>query len=354
MSQENKIEIGSLTLEELQVQLERFGQPKYRAKQVFDWLHCKLIDDFSQMSNLSLSFRAVLSQNFYINSTKIKKTLVSLVDNTVKYLYVLPDGHLIESVLMEYRHGNSICISTQVGCKMGCSFCASADLGFTRNLTPYEMLSQIYAAQKQSGRKINHVVLMGIGEPLDNFENVLKFLRLISCAEGCNISMRSISLSTCGLVGRIKELQELKLGVTLSVSLHAPFDEMRSSMMPVNRKWNIAELVACCGEYAVVTGRRISYEYAFIKDVNDSDECAFELVKLLGGQLCHVNIIPVNPVEKKQYTASSRARMDRFKTILEQHKITATVRRTLGADINAACGQLRRSEINMEKEGHRK
>ncbi len=347
-----KRDILSWTLFELEAFLVKSGYPKFRAKQIFHWLHVEKTEDFSKMTNLSAQFQSWLEEIFYITSLKIKKRLVSGLDNTVKYLYQLSDGEFIESVLMRYHYGNSLCISTQVGCKMGCRFCASTIAGFVRNLTPSEILQQVYTAERDTGEKISNIVLMGIGEPLDNFENVMRFLELLSAPEGHNMSLRHVTLSTCGLVDKIGELAGRKLGLTLSISLHAPNDEIRSASMPVNQRWPMEKLLKTCDDYAKKTGRRVSFEYALIKGVNDKEEHALELARRLKGMLCHVNLIPVNEVEerKAQYRASGQQSIARFQEILMNHGINTTVRRTLGADINAACGQLRREAV---KEGGR-
>lgn len=272
------------------------------------------------------------------------------MDNTVKYLYGLSDGAYVECVLMRYRYGNSLCISTQVGCKMGCRFCASAIAGFVRNLEPSEILGQVYAAERDTGEKISNIVLMGIGEPLDNFDNVMRFLELLSAPEGYQMSLRHVTLSTCGLVDRIRALAEKKLGLTLSVSLHAPNNEIRSASMPVNSRWPMEELLSACKDYADQTGRRVSFEYALVKGVNDKEEHALELAGRLKGMLCHVNLIPINEVEERRdvYRSSEQKNIARFQEILMGKGINTTVRRTLGADINAACGQLRRETAKEE------
>lgn len=334
----NKIDILSLSFEELQEQIAEIGEQKFRAKQIYDWLHNKKVTNFSEMTNLSAQLREKLEKFFWLNSLKIKKRLVSDIDNTVKYLYGLYDGENVESVLMEYKHGNSICISTQVGCKMGCKFCASTKAGFVRNLEPSEMLLQIYESERDSGKKINHIVLMGIGEPLDNYDNVIKFLQLISSKE--DMSLRHVSLSTCGLVDRIYDLAKLKLGVTLSISLHAPTDMLRSEIMPINNKYDISELMKACKAYFKETGRRISYEFSLIDGVNDNKETADALIRLLKGQNCHVNLIPVNEIKEGIFKRSNS--VEKFRQMLCDGGLNATVRRTLGADISAACGQLRR------------
>lgn len=293
------------------------------------------------MTNISLELRTKLSDRFYINRLNIVKRLESCVDNTIKYLYELEDGNHVESVFMEYKHGNSICISTQVGCKMGCKFCASTIAGFRRNLAPSEMLMQIYAAENDSGRHADSLVLMGIGEPLDNYSNVIKFLELLSAPKGRNMSLRHVSLSTCGIVPKIYELAKLRTGLTLSVSLHAADDISRSSIMPVNNTWNIEQLICACRDYIRDTGRRISFEYAVIDGVNDSDRDAAKLAELLRGMNCHINLIPVNKIKERDYTADRRG-VAAFAGKLEKMGMNVTVRRTLGSDIDAACGQLRR------------
>ena len=333
-----KTDILSLTKEELEEKILAIGEKKFRAKQIYEWLHTYKVEEFSKMTNLSAQLREKLDDIFWINSLKIQKRLVSNIDNTVKYLYGLSDGEKVETVVMEYKHGNSICISTQVGCKMQCKFCASTKAGFVRNLLPGEMLQQIYTSERDSGRRINHVVLMGIGEPLDNYDNVVKFLRILSEKE--DMSLRHVSVSTCGLVNRIYELADLKLGITLSVSLHAPTNKLRSSVMPVNDRYSIEELMKACRYYFDTTGRRISYEFALIDGVNDNKESADALIKLLRGQNCHVNLIPVNEIKEGIFRRSES--VEKFKQMLIDGGLNATVRRTLGADISAACGQLRR------------
>ena len=339
------IDLKSMTIEELSRFLAEMGEPKFRAKQVFCWLHQKGVLSFDEMSNLPVSLREKLRENCYITSFSIVRKLSSQLDGTVKYLFELPDGEYVETVLMRYEHGNSLCISSQVGCRMGCEFCASTKAGFIRHLTPSEILEQVYAVSRDTGEKISNIVLMGIGEPLDNFENVMRFLELISHPEGLNLSHRHISLSTCGVVDRIYELADKNLQLTLSISLHATDDEIRSSIMPINRRWNIEELLKACRHYTDRTHRRISYEYSLIKGVNDSKEQALRLAKLLKGTLCHVNLIPVNYVEEAGFEKSSKEAVYAFQKTLNDKGINATVRRTLGADINAACGQLRRQEI---------
>ncbi|MBR5165937.1 MAG: 23S rRNA (adenine(2503)-C(2))-methyltransferase RlmN [Ruminococcus sp.] len=344
-----KSDILSLELPELEALLEAQGEKKFRAKQVYRWLHVKRIFDFDKMTDLSVQLRAHLKEYFCINGLFVQKRLESSIDNTVKYLYRLSDGNYVETVLMEYNYGHSICVSTQVGCKMGCRFCASAIAGFVRSLEPSEILMQIYETEKNSGVKVSGVVLMGIGEPLDNYDNVVKFLRILSDGNGNDFSLRHVSLSTCGLVPRIYDLAELKLQLTLCISLHAADDESRSEIMPVNRAYNIQELLKACRHYIDRTGRRITFEYAVISGVNSSDRDADRLSDLLRGINCHVNLIPVNRVKERDYHTASSAVAD-FAKRLGKRGINATVRRTLGSDIEAACGQLRRDAAKREAE----
>ena len=333
-----------MSLAELKEEFASAGEKSYTASQVYSWLHKHQVSSFDEMTNIKKELRENLKKIYYISDCTIEKKLVSVYDETVKYLFKLNDGELIESVVMKYKYGRTICVSSQVGCKMGCSFCASGIAGFVRNLLPGEILSQVYTAQKDLGIKISHIVMMGVGEPLDNFDNVMRFLELISDENGQNIGMRNISLSTCGVVSGIYKLMEKKLQLTLSVSLHAPNDEIRSRTMPVNSRWNIETLLKACRDYTAATNRRISFEYAMISSVNDSDDCARQLAKRLKGMLCHVNLIPVNSVKERDYRKSSGERIAAFIKILEKSGINVTVRRTLGSDINASCGQLRRGE----------
>lgn len=336
-----KIDILSLTFNELCDYIIGMGEKKFRAQQIFEWLHKKRVSDFDDMLNLSLTFRERLKETFAIKSINIVRKLESSVDSTVKYLFELPDGNHIETVLMSYNHGDSLCVSTQVGCKMGCKFCASTIAGYKRNLSPSEILLQLYTAEKESGRHVSSIVLMGIGEPLDNYDNVMSFLEILSCPQGTNLSLRHVSLSTCGLVDRINELAKLKLGITLSISLHASNNLKRSEIMPINDRYDINALISACRNYFNTTGRRISFEYALISGHNDDKATAKELSQLLAGMPSHVNIIPVNKIKERDYK-SDRKSAERFKNYLEEFGVNATVRRTLGADINAACGQLRR------------
>jgi len=336
-----KTDILSLTPEELAEQLALMGEKKFRAKQIFQWLHVKRVFDFDKMTDISVQLRQRLKEKFCVNGLFVQKRLESAIDNTVKYLYRLSDGNFVETVLMEYNYGRSICVSTQVGCKMGCNFCASTIAGYVRSLSPSEILMQIYETERDAGIRVSGIVLMGIGEPLDNFDNVMRFLELVSHKDGNNLSLRHVSLSTCGIVPRIYELAEKRLGLTLSVSLHSADDKRRSEIMPVNRTYNIGELIEACRYYIQHTGRRVTFEYAVIEGVNSSEADADKLSGLLHGMNCHVNLIPVNKVrERNDHTA--RSGVARFAKMLEQRGINATVRRTLGSDIEAACGQLRR------------
>ena len=342
-----KIDIRSLNYQELAKEVKALGLPKFRTDQIYSWLFEKGVRDFSEMSNLSKDLRQALDERFVIRNCTIDTKLCSKLDETVKYLFELGKGEFVECVVMKYKYGYSICVSTQLGCKMGCKFCASAIGGFKRHLTASEILSEIYTAQSDLGIKISHIVLMGTGEPLDNYDNVMRFLELVTDEKGLNISMRHISLSTCGVVPRIYELAEKKLGLTLSISLHAPNDKIRSQTMPVNSKWNIEELLTACRYYTKVTSRRISFEYAMIDSFNDSVECAEELALRLSGMLCHINLIPVNNVRENNYERSNEKNIKRFISVLERHGLTVTVRRTLGSDINASCGQLRAKKENL-------
>ncbi len=343
-------DIKSLFPKELEAELAALGQPKFRAKQIFSWLHEKRVTSFAEMTNIPASLRTVLEENYYINTLKIVRRLESKLDGTVKYLYELKDKNCVEAVLMKYKHGNSLCISTQVGCRMGCKFCASTLAGLVRCLEPSEMLDEIYTAVGDSGERVDSVVLMGIGEPLDNYDNVLRFLRLLSMPEGYNLSLRHLSLSTCGLVDKIDRLAEENLGLTLSISLHAPNDTIRSQTIPVNQRWGVDELMRSCRNYFAKTGRRISFEYALIDGVNDEPVHAKELASRLKGMPAHVNLIPVNPVKERGFKRGSRQKIENFQHQLQKLGVNATIRRELGADINAACGQLRREYMSEEEE----
>lgn len=333
--------LKSMIQSEIGAVLKEMGQPAFRAKQVFTWLH-KGIRSYDEMSNLPKELRAVLAEQYPICAPEVVRKQESQKDGTIKYLWRLSDGNCVETVLMRYHYGNTVCISTEVGCRMGCAFCASTLGGLVRKLEPFEMLDQVLFTQIDSGLPISHIVLMGIGEPLDNFENVLRFLELVNSEDGMNISMRHISLSTCGLVPKIDELAEKKLQLTLSVSLHAPNDEIRNTIMPVNKAYPVDQLLDSCRRYYKATSRRISFEYAMIGGVNDSEENAKELLCRLKGLPAHFNLIPLNHVEESPLKPSTRNAVARFQKILEDGGVPATVRRTLGGDIDASCGQLRR------------
>ncbi|MBQ9736858.1 MAG: 23S rRNA (adenine(2503)-C(2))-methyltransferase RlmN [Clostridia bacterium] len=338
-----KTQLISLEFEELEQLISELGEPKFRAKQIYEWI-CRGAECFDDMLNVPKTLRGKLAEVSYIGAVKICEKYTSSIDETRKYLLELSDGNFVEAVLMKYEHGYTICISSQVGCRMGCKFCASTIGGRERNLTAGEMLSQIICVQKDLGQRISNVVMMGIGEPLDNFDNVLKFLKLVNAPEGLNIGQRHISLSTCGLADKIRELGDKKMQITLLISLHAPNNEKRSAVMPINQKYPIEELMSACDYYIEKTGRRISFEYTLISGVNDDVSDADELSALLGGRLCHVNLIPVNTVEESGFKKGSRERIQNFCKRLEKSGITATVRREMGSDINAACGQLRKKK----------
>ena len=333
--------LKSMTAAEIGQVLKELGQPAFRAKQVYSWLH-KGVRSYDEMTNLPKSLRDLLAQRYPICAPKVVRKQESQKDGTIKYLWQLSDGNCVETVLMRYHYGNTVCISTEVGCAMGCAFCASTIGGLVRRLEPYEMLDEVLFTQVDSGLPVSHIVLMGIGEPLDNFDNVLRFLELVNSEEGMNISMRHISLSTCGLVPKIDALAEKKLQLSLAISLHGPNDEIRGRIMPVNKAYPIDVLLDACRRYYAATSRRIHFEYAMIDGVNDSEAHARELLRRLKGLPAHINMIPLNHVEESPLKPSSRAAVAKFQKILEDGGITATVRRTLGGDIDASCGQLRR------------
>lgn len=337
------IDILSMTLEQLQVVVKELGEPAFRAKQIFDWLHNKHITEIDDMTNIPKSLKEKLKKHCSIDGVKQLKKLVSQIDGTTKYLFEIKDNLVIESVLMKYSYGNTACISTQAGCRMGCQFCASTLDGVDRNLTAGEMLSQIYEIQKDSGEHVSNVVLMGSGEPLDNYSNVIRFIYMANEEKGLHLGQRHITLSTCGLVENIYRLLEEDLQITLAVSLHAPNDTIRQSIMPIAKKYSIEEVLKACKQYSDKTKRRVTFEYALIKGVNDSDSCAEELASRLHHMLCHVNLIPVNEVKERSYIKSAEQRVQKFAQILQQKGIEVTIRRKLGSDIDAACGQLRRS-----------
>ena len=333
--------LKSLTVPELTAVIKELGQPAFRGKQVYTWLH-KGVRSYEEMTNLPKNLREELAKKYPINAPRVVRRQESKKDGTIKYLWELADGNCVETVLMRYHYGNTVCISTEVGCRMGCAFCASTIGGLVRRLEPYEMLDQVLFTQVDSGLPVSHIVLMGIGEPLDNFDNVMRFLELVNSEEGMNISMRHISLSTCGLVPKIDELAKKKLQISLAISLHGPNDEIRNKIMPVNKAYPIDELLAACRRYYGETSRRIHFEYAMIDGVNDRECDAKELLRRLKGLPAHINMIPLNHVEESPLKPSSKAAVAAFQKILEDGGITATVRRTLGGDIDASCGQLRR------------
>ena len=340
--------IKDYNLEELKEELKSIGEKPFRAEQIFKWLYQDKVKSFDDMTNLSLELREKLKENYTICNFKILKKQESS-DGTKKYLFDVLDGNAIETVLMSYHHGYSICVSSQIGCKMGCKFCASTGIKFVRSLTSGEIVEQILAVEQDENIRISNIVFMGIGEPLDNFDNVINAVKIINNPKGLNIGASHISISTSGLVPMIYKLAEQNTQCTLSISLHATTNEKRSSMMPVNNAYNIEELIQACKDYIKVTNRRISFEYALAKDNNDNLEDAKRLVKLLKGMLCHVNLIPINKIENGEYTKSSNENIIKFRDYLNDHGIVATIRRKLGSDIDAACGQLRRKNLKEEK-----
>jgi 23S rRNA (adenine2503-C2)-methyltransferase len=342
----NKIDIKSLNFIELSESIALLGEKSFRAKQIYEWIHKKLVGSFDEMTNLSKDLRDKLKENYYLTQTEVVDKRTSASDGTSKFLFKLQDNRVIESVLMKYKHGNSVCISSQVGCRMGCRFCASTLGGLERNLEPSEMLSQIYEIQKISGERVSNVVVMGTGEPFDNYENLLKFIAMLSDEHGLNISQRNITVSTCGIVERILDLAEQQLQITLAISLHAPNDAVRKELMPVANKYSIENIIKACQYYYEKTGRRISFEYSLVEGVNDSESYAKELSNLLRGLNCHVNLIPVNPIKERNFKHSKAEFIQNFKFILEKNKINVTIRREMGSDIDAACGQLRLSYVS--------
>ena len=340
-----KIDIKSLNYDELADYIVSIGEKKFRAAQLYSWMHEKLACSYDEMTNISDKLKKVLKENTLYTCLEPVRVQESQIDGTKKYLFRLYDGNLIESVFMRYHHGNSVCISSQVGCKMGCRFCASTLNGCVRNLEPSEMLDQIYRIQSLTGERVSNVVIMGSGEPMDNYDNVVKFLGLINSDKGLNISQRNITVSTCGLVPRIKQLAELKLQITLAISLHAPNDELRKTMMPIAYTYSIEQIMDACRYYLLQTARRISFEYSLVKGVNDSPECAKQLIKLVHGMNCHINLIPVNPIKERDYEQSQKNSIHNFKEILEKAGVNVTIRREMGRDIDGACGQLRQNHI---------
>lgn len=342
---EEKTDIKSLPLAQLTEVLETMGEKKFRAKQMYQWMHVRLAGSFEEMTDLSKAFREKCGQSFTYTSLEVVQVQESKIDGTRKYLFGLADGNVVESVWMKYKHGNSVCISSQVGCRMGCRFCASTLDGLERNLTPAEMLDQIYSIQKLTGERVSNVVVMGTGEPMDNYENLLTFIGMLTDENGLNISQRNVTVSTCGIVPRMRQLAERKLQITLALSLHATTDEKRRKLMPIANRYSIAELMEACAYYFEQTGRRITFEYSLVGGVNDTDEDAAELTALARPLCCHVNLIPVNPIKERDYVQSTGARIQAFKNKLEKNKINVTIRREMGRDIDGACGQLRHKTI---------
>lgn len=341
--------IKSMSLNELEEVVVSLDEKKFRAKQLYSWIHEKKAASFDDMSNIPKSLKEKLLDDYSFTTLKIAKVFESKIDGTCKYLFELPDGNIIESVFMKYKHGNSVCISSQVGCRMGCRFCASTIGGVERNLLPSEMLEQIYRIEEHKGEKVSNIVIMGSGEPFDNFDNVIRFLDLISNENGLNISQRNITVSTCGIVPKIYELADMQYQITLAISLHASNQDKRKELMPIANKYSIDELIKACKYYFDKTGRRLTFEYSLVAGVNDSYEDAAELSKLLEGINCHVNLIPVNPISERDYKQSDKDAVLKFKNKLEKKIRNVTIRREMGRDINGACGQLRRSYINDER-----
>ena len=339
-----KTNLRDLTYGELEELITSLGEPRFRAKQIFSWLY-KGITSFDEMTNIPKSLKCKLSENYSVSLITVEEKYVSRLDETRKYLLKLGDGNYIEAVLMKYHHGYTVCVSSQVGCRMGCAFCASTIGGKVRDLTPSEIIGQVMAVGNDIGKRISNIVMMGIGEPFDNFENVMKFLENVSHPDGLNIGHRHITVSTCGLADKIRELAHRAPQITLSISLHAANDKTRSKIMPVNRKYGIDELLDACRYYIENTNRRVSFEYTLIAGVNDNTEAASELYNLLSGMLCHINLIPVNAVSETGFKKTDRAQVEAFRSYLEKHGISATVRREMGSDINAACGQLRKNRL---------
>ncbi len=345
-----KTDIKSLNRTELEELLTEMGEKSFRARQIYEWLHVKQVNSFEEMSNLSKALREKLEHSCRITALKKEQVQVSRLDGTRKYLFALGDGNLIESVLMRYKHGNSVCISSQVGCRMGCKFCASTLDGLVRGLTPSEMLDQIYAIGKDIGERISNVVVMGTGEPMDNFDNLLKFIEILTDENGLNISQRNVTVSTCGIVPKIRELADKKLSITLALSLHASNQKKRLELMPVANKYDIHEVIDACKYYFAQTGRRVTFEYSLVGNVNDTDEDARELAALIAGMNCHVNLIPVNPIKERDYVQSNRDAILAFQHKLEHSGINVTIRREMGRDIDGACGQLRRKYAVTHRE----
>jgi len=337
-----KVDVKSLNLKELEEFLLSLGEKKFRAKQIYEWMHIHHVTSFDEMTNLSKNLRETLKEKADLIVLEEELVQISKIDGTRKYLFALADGNMIESVLMKYKHGNSVCVSSQVGCRMGCRFCASTLDGLVRNLTPSEILEQIYRIQESIGERISNVVVMGSGEPMDNYDNIVKFIELLTDEHGLHISQRNLTVSTCGLVPRMKQLADLKLQITLALSLHASSQEKRKELMPVANSYELSEVLDACRYYFDKTGRRITFEYSLVGGVNDTDEDAERLVKLVSSMNCHINLIPVNPIKERDYVQSDHEEILKFKNKLEKNGINVTIRREMGRDIDGACGQLRK------------
>lgn len=343
---DTKTDIKSMSLEELKKDMEAVGEKSFRAAQIYEWLHVKLVRSFDEMTNISEALKEKCRQRYELTALKEVEVQESAVDGTKKFLFALADGNMVESVWMKYKHGNSVCISSQVGCRMGCAFCASTLDGLERSLKPSEMLDQVYAITLLTGERVSNVVVMGTGEPLDNYENLVKFLRLLTDEKGLHISQRNLTVSTCGIVPEMRRLAEEGLQITLALSLHATTDEKRRKLMPIANKYGLDELMETCAYYFEKTGRRISFEYSLVGGVNDTWEDAKELISLVRPLNCHVNLIPVNPIKEREFVSSSREKVNDFKNKLEKNRINVTIRREMGRDIDGACGQLRRKVIH--------
>lgn len=344
-----KKDIASYSFEELQEEMLAIGEKGFRSRQIYSWIHEKLVDDFEEMTNLSKTLRQKLEAAYEIRRVEMEKRQISKIDGTNKFLFCLKDGNMVESVLMKYKHGNSVCISSQVGCRMGCRFCASTIGGLTRNLLPSEMLDQVYRIQEMTGERVSNVVVMGTGEPLDNYDNLLRFIRILSDEKGQNISQRNLTVSTCGLVPRIRQLAEEDLTITLALSLHAPNDEKRKELMPIAYKYSLSEVFPACKYYFEKTGRRLTFEYSLVGGKNDSQEDARQLAGLVHGLNCHINLIPVNPIKERDFVQSDKKVIENFKNKLEKYRINVTIRREMGRDIDGACGQLRKKYSDRQE-----
>ena len=344
-----KKDIRSYTFEQLNTEMQEIGEKSFRSKQIYSWLHEKLVDSFEEMTSLSKALREKLEQSYEIRKVSMLERQVSELDGTNKFLFELYDGNVVESVLMRYKHGNSVCISSQVGCRMGCRFCASTLDGLERNLTPSEMLGQIYEIQKISRERVSNIVIMGTGEPLDNYDNFVTFIHMISDEHGLNISQRNITVSTCGIIPNMKKLAEENFQITLALSLHGSNQEKRKKLMPVANKYELTDVLEACDYYFKKTGRRITFEYSLVHGVNDTEEDAEELIRILRPRNCHLNLIPVNPIKERDFEKPTRQHAEKFKNKLEKNGINVTIRREMGSDIDGACGQLRRRHVNKEQ-----